>query len=242
MIRERKGELVMAENYETTESVSDNEQSAEMKEKKKNSMGREIFEWFYTIVIAVVIAFGIKTFLFDIVKVDGNSMYPTLHHKDRLVVTKLGYEPKQGDIIILDSTYKEREAYYDRLEEETGKEFNAITKFFKNYSLPQDLKKKYYVKRVIGMPGQTVDIRDDGKVYVDGQVLEEAYYQGETFTIDPNMEFPLTVEEDMVFVMGDNRGHSLDSRSTQLGLVPYEAVMGKSQLRIFPLNSIGTTK
>ena len=66
------------------------------------NLGREVWEWVYTIAIALVIAFVIKGFIFDIVRVDGPSMYPTLVNNDRLIITKLGYKPKQGDIIILD--------------------------------------------------------------------------------------------------------------------------------------------
>ncbi|MEE0410631.1 MAG: signal peptidase I, partial [Clostridia bacterium] len=83
------------ENIEIVEEVKN--------EKKQKSVGREIFEWAYSIIIAVIIAFLIKSFLFDIVKVDGQSMFPTLHHNDRLIITKLGYEPEQGDIVILDA-------------------------------------------------------------------------------------------------------------------------------------------
>ena len=75
-------------------------------ENSANKILKEVWEWTYTIVIAVAIAFLIKAFLFDIVKVDGLSMHPTLDHGDRLIVTKLGYSPKQGDIIILDANYK----------------------------------------------------------------------------------------------------------------------------------------
>ena len=107
--------------------------------------------------------------------------------------------------------------------------------------MPDDLKKRYYVKRIIALPGQTIDIRD-GKVFVDGQQLDEEYYKGVTNPIDPRQEFPQTVEDNMVFVMGDNRPNSKDSRSTELGQVPYEAILGKSQLRIWPLNKIGVTK
>ena len=71
----------------------------------------------YTLAIAIVIAMLIKGFIFDIVRVDGSSMFPTLVDNDRLIVTKLGYTPKQGDIIILDSEYKNREEYFDRLAE-----------------------------------------------------------------------------------------------------------------------------
>lgn len=203
---------------------------------------KEVWEWVYTIAIAVAIAFLIKGFLFDIVKVDGSSMVPTLENHDRLIVTKLGYTPKQGDIVILDSLYKKREEYYDTLAEEEGKEeLSAFEKFTESFNLPEDLKKRYYVKRVIALPGQTIDIRD-GKVYVDDVELEEEYYSGVTTAMDSRTVFPQTVEEDMVFVMGDNRPNSKDSRSSDLGQVPYDAVLGKSQLRIWPLSSIGLTK
>lgn len=214
----------------------------EKEKSPKNSIGREIFEWVYTIAIAVIIAFAIKAFLFDIVRVDGSSMYPTLVNNDRLIVTKLGYEPKQGDIVILDSTYKDREKYYDKLAAQQGKdELSAFAKFKESFSLSPSLKKRYYVKRVIALPGQTVDLVD-GKVYVDGNELDEPYYSGVTQSIDASVKYPVTVEENMVFVMGDNRPHSKDSRSSDLGQVPYEAVIGKSQLRIWPLNQFGTTK
>jgi len=208
-------------------------------ETEKKSIGREIFEWAYTIVIAVVIAFLIKTFVFDLVRVDGSSMYPTLVHNDRLIVTKLGYEPQAGDIIILDSTYTKREEYFERYEETSGEELGKADKFFKYFSLPESLKSRYYVKRVIALPGQTVDLQG-GKVYVDGEELQENY--GYTQSIDMTVQYPVTVEEGKVFVMGDNREHSKDSRSSDLGQVPFEAVLGKSQVRIWPLSDIGLTK
>lgn len=217
-----------------------------MSENTKNSIGmkilKEVWEWTYTILIAVAIAFVIKAFLFDIVKVDGQSMERTLQHGDRLIVTKLGYEPEQGDIIILDSTYKARERYFKEAALAEGKqEFGFFVKKIKYFSIPKELKRRFYVKRVIATPGQTVDIKD-GKVYVDGEVLEEEYYKGETYPLGSSTEYPLMVEENTVFVMGDNRGNSTDSRSSALGLVPYEAVLGKAQIRFFPFNKIGFTK
>lgn len=209
---------------------------------EKNSIGREIWEWTYTIVIAVAIALIIKGFIFDIVKVDGSSMFPTLVDGERLIVTKLGYKPKQGDIIILDSTYENREEYYDAVALDKGKEeLSFFEKLSLKMNMPENLKKKYYVKRIIAMPGQTLDLVD-GKVYIDGKQLDEPYYEGITASIDPAVEYPITVEEDKVFVMGDNRTRSKDSRSSELGQVPYEAILGKSQVRIWPISSFGITR
>ena len=140
----------------------------------------------------------IKGFIFDIVRVDGSSMFPTLVDNDRLIVTKLGYTPKQGDIIILDSEYKNREEYLDRLAESKDKEeLSSFEKFFAQGSMP---------------------------------------------SIDPTVEYPITVDDDCVFVMGDNRTRSKDSRSSELGQVPFKAILGKSQVRIWPLSDIGLTK
>lgn len=211
-----------------------------MEEKKAEvNWGKEIWEWVYTIAIALAIALLIKTFLFDVVKVDGSSMFPTLINNDRLIVTKLGYEPKQGDIIILDSTYKRREEYYKNIAQEKGKdELGFFGKLVESRSLSEGLKKRYYVKRIIAMPGQTLDLRD-GKVYVDDKPLDEPYYDGLTTSIDSSVQYPITVEPDMVFVMGDNRTRSKDSRSSELGQVPYKAILGKAKIRIWPLSDLG---
>lgn len=210
--------------------------------KKEKSIGREIFEWSYSIVIAVIIAFLIKGFLFDIVKVDGQSMFPTLHNNDRLIVTKLGYSPKQGDIVILDSNYSAREEYFAAIAQaESSEDITGIRRLKESFNLPEQYKRIYYVKRVIATEGQTVDIRD-GKVYVDDELLEEPYFDGETYATDTEVKYPFTVSENCVFVMGDNRGNSTDSRSSRLGEVEENAIMGKAQLRIYPFNAIGKTK
>ncbi len=213
-----------------------------MSKKTPKSIGREIFEWVYCFVIAILIAFLIKAFLFDVVRVDGQSMYPTLHHNDRLIVTKLGYEPEQGDIVILDANYRDREAYYAALANAQGKdELSFFGEFKERFSLPKEYKKLYYVKRIIATEGQTVDIKN-GKVYVDGEILDEPYIDCETYPTDSAVVYPFTVSEDCVFVMGDNRSNSQDSRASAVGEVMEEALLGKSQFRFFPFNAIGKTK
>ncbi len=209
------------------------------KKAKPFNLGKELFEWFYTIIIALAIVFLVKTFLFDIVKVDGESMAPTLQHNDRLIVQRIGYTPEAGDIIILDAHYKNREEYYDALKETTGKSYSGFSRSLNYFKLDDSVKTRYYVKRIIALPGQTVALHD-GKVYVDGEPLNEEYYNGETFTTDLTVNYPQTVEEGHVFVMGDNRHHSLDSRSSELGQVPYDAIMGGAIFRILPFSSFGT--
>lgn len=225
--------------FETTAQAAPSETPA-VPEKTFN-LKKEIFEWIYTIGIALVIVLIIKGFLFDVVRVDGPSMNPTLVHNDRLIITKLGYEPQQGDIVILDSSYQHRMNYYAALEEKTGEETNWFRKLITYPKLPDSLKRRFYVKRIIALPGQTVDIQN-GKVLVDGEILDEPYIKVETTITDPTVKYPVTVEEGKVFVMGDNRVNSADSRSSQLGQVPFDALLGKSQVRIFPFHKIGLTK
>ncbi len=221
---------------------TENQPQQEIKETQSTfNLARELWEWFYTIAVAIIVVLVIKGFIFDIVRVDGPSMLPTLVNNDRLIITKLGYEPKAGDIVILDSTYKKRQEYFEEYESESGKDLNFFSKSLLYFKLPEELKQKYYVKRVIGMPGDTIDIRG-GNVYLNGEKLDEPYYSGLTTSTDYSVDYPLTVKDDHVFVMGDNRPNSLDSRSSSLGQVPTDAVVGKSQLRIWPFSAAGQTK
>ncbi len=96
------------------------------------------------------------------------------------------------------------------------------------------------IKRIIALPGQTVDINENGEVLVDGKVLSEPYIAER---IDEShrgdMTYPLTVPEDSVFVMGDNRNHSTDSRDSQVGLVDEGEILGRVIFRLLPLSKIG---
>lgn len=224
----------MTENNENI--INESVEAGVKKTENSFNLLKEVWEWIYTIVIALAIAFLIKTYLFDIVRVDGPSMNPTLTHNDRLIITKLGYEPEHGDIVILDSTYKERQEYY---ESNTGADAGVFEKAKLYMGMPKSLKKRYYVKRVIAMEGDTIDIVN-GDVILNGEVLEEDYFEGETAITDMSVNYPVTVSEGHVFVMGDNRSNSKDSRSSSLGEVPVEALLGKAQIRVWPLNSIKT--
>lgn len=209
------------------------------KEKKKIDPKREIREWAIAIIFALLITFSVKGFALDIVMVDGHSMETTLMDQNRLVLTKFGYTPKAGDIIVLDSNYKAKEQYIESIKEKSGDKMNWFKEMQLKYFPPDSFKPKYYVKRVIAMPGDVIDFdRDSGKVIVNGNPLDEPYINGVQTRAGNSHEYPYTVEPNHVFVMGDNRNNSSDSRSS-LGTVPFDAILGKASFRVWPLKSIG---
>ncbi len=176
-----------------------------VEEATKKSLQREVLEWVLSIVIAVVVALIIRNFVFTVVKVEGTSMVPTLQNNDRLIVWRLGYEPKEGDIIVLHQKGEHP-----------------------------------FIKRIIATEGQTVDINfRTHKVFVDGVELDEPYINQPTAETG-DVTFPVTVSEDSVFVMGDNRNNSRDSRFQSVGMVAEEDIIGKAIWRFFPLNNIST--
>ncbi len=226
--------------FENTVPPSDEEtlenQNTEEKRKKFFDLKKEIKEWVSSIVIALVIVFVLKGFFFDIVKVDGHSMDPTLAHGQHLILRKIGYTPKRGDIIVLDANYKSRMAVVDSLD--SGFEKFMLKHEYYTQS-KYDLKPYCYIKRVIGLPGDEVFIDLSGDVYINGELLEENYIQGTTMAY-AMINNPCIVEEGHVFVMGDNRENSSDSRFPSLGTVPFDAVWGEASFRIWPLNKIGS--
>lgn len=174
----------------------------------KRSWIREVADWIISIVIALALAFVIRTFLFTLVNVSGSSMTPTLSNGDKLYVNKLMYTPSVGDIVILKP--------------------------------PKD-PDRHYVKRVIATEGMTVDINPvTHEVTVDGEVLDEEYITGKTTEQGAAVEYPYTLSEDEVFVMGDNRnpGGSYDSRG--MGAVPEDCIEGKALFRIWPFSQFGS--
>ncbi|MCM3214767.1 signal peptidase I [Niallia taxi] len=180
-----------------------------MAKKKKN----EIWEWGKALVIAVVLAVVIRSFLFAPIVVDGESMMPTLHNSDRMIVNKVNYkvsEPKRFDIIV----------------------FHA----------PEG---KDYIKRVIGLPGDTIEYKDD-VLYVNGKAYKEPYLDEykkqvtdgpltESFKLEDKIG-QSTVPEGELFVMGDNRRDSKDSR--HIGTIPYGKVLGNTSMIYWPISDI----
>lgn len=167
---------------------------------------REFYDWVSVIVKALIVAFVIKTFLFQPVQVDGASMFPTLQNDDRLMVNKLEYfitDPHRGDIVILDSPV------------EPG---------------------KLYIKRVIGLGGEKVSIID-GHFYINDTLLDESYIGPDVSTLIYNNMSEWLIPNGYVFVAGDNRTGSYDSR--QMGPVKVEAVKGEAIFRMYPFDHLG---
>ncbi|AQS55592.1 signal peptidase I [Novibacillus thermophilus] len=173
------------------------------------SSWKEFWEWTKALLIAIALAVIIRTFLFAPFLVDGQSMVPNLADNERLIVNKLIYfirEPERGEILVFHATAE-----------------------------------KDYIKRVIGLPGETVEMVDD-KLYINGEEQHESYLQGVKEEYRENglnytADFgPVKVPEGHVFVMGDNRPNSEDSR--EIGPVPFEAIVGRAELVFWPLSEV----
>ena len=102
---------------------------------------------------------------------------------------------------------------------------------------PHEPVNEYYIKRIIGMPGETVEITDDGTILIDGKVLEENYGYGETRPQERTGQ--IVLGDDEYFVLGDNREVSLDSRYAEVGNIPRSLIIGRAWLRLYPFNEFG---
>ena len=197
------------------------------KEKTQKYIFKEFLGWLEAILLAVLISLLIRAFVFETVYVDGSSMEHTLSNGDRLILYKLGYffsPPKRGDIVVL------------QVNEGTFRYFPFINKLPIVKRALHGIDETDYIKRVIGIPGDEVDIKD-GYVYINNEKLEEPYVYGEA-TYEGNIELPVKVEEGTVFVLGDNRLNSRDSR--ELGLIEYDKIKGKAIYRVWPLDRFGS--
>lgn len=239
----------MENNFENENTLDESTEEIIVEESKKFDMKKEIKEWAMAIVVAVILAFIIRTFFFEMVQVSGPSMESTMHTGDKLVVVKFNYTPKQGDIVVFRPDQHPNEPYIKRVIATEGQ--SVYIDFDRTGA--------------------------NGTVYVDGEVYEETYIKNPTDRngdVDfGTMNDPLIVPEDCVFVMGDNRMQSHDGRSLDVssikenateddyyitylneetgsmedvaiyyGCVHEDDIMGKAIFRWWPFNKVGRLK
>ena len=183
----------------------------------KLRFAEHLFEWMEIFSSALLTVILLFTFIFRMVTVEGPSMRETLHAKDNLIISHLFYTPKQNDIVVIQVP---------------------------NNPLFSDP----IIKRVIAVEGQTIDFDFEyWKVYVDGEEIDEPYINsiaGEWMSASNILyeSLPITIEPGKIFVMGDNRNNSADSRSASLGQVDVNDVVGRVIFRVFPFNKFGAVK
>ena len=203
----------------------DRERQAQGEEKQVDPL-KDTYEWIHCIIVAIIVCVLLFVLVARVIDVRGSSMLPTLENGDKIIITRLAGDYDNGDIVVLQKDS------------------------FRNEPI---------VKRVIGTAGQTVEINfTEGTVAVDGQVLNEPYIMEKTYDsyhiLDP-MNYDVygiegkddvgedwvrvTVPEGCIFVMGDNRNNSSDSRVSTIAFVDVRDVMGKAVFRLYPLYKMG---
>ena len=169
---------------------------------------KELLDTSIYLLVVLVLTYLVITFVGQRTQVSGSSMETTLSDEDNLIVDKISYRFSEP------------------------KRFDIIVFPFE---YEEDT---YYIKRIIGMPGERVQIDGEGNIYIDGEVLEESY--GREIMESPGRAWEeITLAEDEYFVLGDNRNHSSDSRDPSVGKVKRSQIVGRAWLRIWPLDRLG---
>ena len=207
-----------------------------------NDKVKNILEWIYCIIIAVVIAILIKYFVGTPTIVKQTSMWPTLEQNDRLILNRLprtfGEMPERGDIITFEAPSNNATGLTaEEIDNPIAKYDNEPTTWWRKFTYHVlEIGKESYIKRVIALPGEHVEIKD-GKVYINGEELDEPYLTDDVITEPTGVLNDFIVPENTVFAMGDNREGSKDCRA--FGCIPFERIESKVVIRFWPLNKFG---
>lgn len=210
---------------------------------KMSEKTKDILEWIVCILVAFILALLIRYFIGTPTIVKQSSMFPTLKQNQRLILNRWQRTtktmPERGDIITFEApseTYVAEEDFNnDVVARYNNNPSNWFSKFI-YYVL--EINKESYIKRVIGLPGDHIQIKD-GKVYLNGEEYDEPYLQDDVETTDMGKYIftDLVVPDNCVFAMGDNRDYSKDCRA--FGCIPLDKIEGKVWIRFWPLNLFG---
>lgn len=204
---------------------------------------KNIIEWIYCIVIAIVLALLIKFFLGTPTVVKQYSMYPTYKPNDRLILNRLERSkmPKRGDVVTFEAPSKNiyGPGEYD-LNNPVAKYAYQPSNIFNKFTYyVLEINKTSYIKRVIAIEGDKVEIKD-GKVYINNELLPEKYLAEGVKTEVTGVFNNFIVPKGYIFLMGDNRSGSMDCRN--FGCIPVEKIESKVVFRFWPFNKMGPTK
>lgn len=211
-----------------------------------NTKLKEILEWLYCIIIAIVLALLVRYYIGTPTIVQQPSMYPTLQENQRLILNRLIRTthsiPQRGDIITFEAPSKaviySTEADLSNPVAIYENEPQGLWEKFSYHVL--EMNKTSYIKRVIALPGEHVKIYNN-KVFINNELLEEPYLQKDVLTTSLDGPFTdIVVPQDCVFVMGDNREKSTDSR--RFGCIPISKIESKVWIRFWPLDLFGTVE
>lgn len=207
--RERAREYKQELKQQKLEQQELERQMTNIVEAKEPNVWKELLGWVLYIVIIIGATYLIVTFVGQRTRVSGDSMESALHNGDNLIVDKISYR------------FREPERY-------------EIIVFPYKYQ-----ENTFYIKRIIGLPGETVQVKD-GEVYINGELLGEEYGLEKIEDGKEGLAIePITLGEDEYFVLGDNRNHSSDSRDPSVGILTKDDLIGRAWIRIWPLDSIG---
>lgn len=188
------------------------ETTKEQEPKEQKSMVREVLEFVVYLTIALVAALLIVKFVGQRTQVEGRSMEPTLYNGENLILDKISYRFRDPE------------------------RFDIIV-----FPFTEDGEKEHFIKRIIGLPGETVQIID-GYVYIDGEKLESDTYGKEVMKSAGRAAEPITLGQDEYFVLGDNRNNSRDGRYPEVGNIKRKDITGRAFIRIWPLSEFGILK
>lgn len=206
-----------------------------------NPKVKDAIEWVICLVIAVVLALTIRYYIGTPTVVENSSMYPTLKDGERLIISRLPRTFQEtydrGDIVTLEAPSITKVSNVNEDEDPIATYYEPKSGMEKFLYYFLEIGKTSYIKRVIGLPGEHIKI-ENGKVYINGVLLDEPYLKDDVTTTQGGAFYDIIVPEGTLFLMGDNRERSMDSRS--FGCVPFSKIESKVWIRFWPFNLFGT--